>query len=179
MFLTVLNVSGPIRMRSDTFGCVRIHSDAFGRFQKIEPLRGEHARPLFFDRAWWGNLLGRFFIDTICVQRMAYSPREIVFGTICPGDCFWNDLSQKSFFISKWFPKFTQNNSKSIQNMVWTPKIMPKSDEKSYQNQCLEMKNRPKIDDWSLNASNKPPKRVLDQFFCIFFNFWRLRGLPK
>ena len=39
---------------------------------RIEPLRGEHARPLFFERAWGTSFLERFV-------------PKVAFGTICPG----------------------------------------------------------------------------------------------
>ena len=102
---------------------------------RIEPLRGEHARPLFFERAWWGEFVGRSKVartsGTICPRDRCWNDLsrgffeslsqtlflerfvpEVVFGTICPRGRFWNDLSQRllleRFVPEVWVPKTIQ-----------------------------------------------------------------------
>ena len=58
---------------------------------RIEPLRGEHARPPFFERAWWGEFVRTFFLLERFVPESfleRFVP-ELVFGTIYPRGCLY------------------------------------------------------------------------------------------
>ena len=84
---------------------------------RIEPLRGEHARPLFFERAWWGEFVRTFFFfwNDLSQSRLwndlsqrSFLERfvpKVAFGTICPGGLGATNR-----------PKMNQKPSKSVKN---------------------------------------------------------------
>ena len=72
-------------------------------------------------RCCWNDLSQRLFLER-------FVP-EVVFGMICPKDCFWNDLSRclGAKNHPKMTPKTIKRRPKSIQKALWRPRCVQKT----------------------------------------------------